>query len=329
MVDSSAPHFLSKLKVRTRSARKHYEKCTKSFLKWSREHGYGDLAVVDPASETVDRAMEKYLEDLFKLRKPLSFARGVLFGWAWAHPMVVLKALKHLPLSAKAIAGWTAFVPGGTRQPWPALVAEWMASIALIDNEVTFAILLLLCFDCYLRPCDAFRLRRENFVPPQHVLGGGSRWTLVMYPTEGRLPAKNNSFDDSVLIGHHRRAWLGKPIGIFLRKFSARHPVFDITHERVLRLIAKYSAVLGLQSLSLSFHGLRHGGPSSDFKDGTLSLKDIQRRGRWKHPASVRRYEKHGLISSQLNRLTAEQKAKAAAASALLPSQMLKVVGRE
>jgi len=287
------------------------------------------LAVVDPASEIVDRALEKYLEDLFKLRKPVSFARGVLFGWAWAHPMVVLKALKHLPLLAKAVAGWTAFVPGGTRQPWPALVAEWMASIALIDNEVTFAILLLLCFDCYLRPCDAFRLRRENFVPPQHVLGGGSRWTLVMYPTEGRLPAKNNSFDDSVLIGHHRRAWLGKPIGIFLRKFSARHPVFDITHERVLRLIAKYSAVLGLQSLSLSFHGLRHGGPSSDFKDGTLSLKDIQRRGRWKHPASVRRYEKHGLISSQLNRLTAEQKAKAAAASALLPSQMLKVVGRE
>ena len=96
--------------------------------------------------------------------------------------------------------------------------------------------------------------------------------------------------------------------------------MFSITHERAQRLIRKYSTLLKINSLSLSFHGLRHGGPSSDFIDGSMGLDEIQRRGRWKHPASVRRYEKHGLISSQLNRLTAEQKSAASAASTRLPS---------
>ena len=63
---------------------------------------------------------------------------------------------------------------------------------------------ILLGFDCYLRPCDVLRIRRENFVPPQSIVGGAPRWTLVMYPRAGRVPAKNNSFDDSVLVGHGR-----------------------------------------------------------------------------------------------------------------------------
>ena len=40
---------------------------------------------MDPASEAVDKIMEKYFEYFFKFRKPLSVATGTLFGWAWQH----------------------------------------------------------------------------------------------------------------------------------------------------------------------------------------------------------------------------------------------------
>ena len=104
-VDTSSPHFLSKLKVRTRSARRLYERCVKDFVTWGRKHGYWHVNALDPASEAVDKIMEKYLGYLFKLRKPLSVAKGTLFGWAWQHPSVVLKQLKHLPVATKAVSG--------------------------------------------------------------------------------------------------------------------------------------------------------------------------------------------------------------------------------
>ena len=46
-------------------------------------------------------------------------------------------------------------------------------------------------------------------------------------------------------------------------------------------------------------YALRHGGASDDRVCG-LSLLDLQRRGRWKSSASVRRYEKSGMVHSAL-----------------------------
>ena len=129
-------------------------------------------------------------------------ARGALFGWAWTHPCVVLKQLRHLPLSAKALAGWNFREPGGSRQPWPWLIAEWLAYEACLAGKPEIALVLVLSFDCYVWPADFVKLRRGNFVAPQQVAGAARGWTVILNPVEGRVPPKSNSFDDSLLVGH-------------------------------------------------------------------------------------------------------------------------------
>ena len=63
----------------------------------------------------------------------------------------------------------------------------------------------------------------------------------------------------------------------------------------------------GLQRLRLCPHALRHGGASSDFALKHLTLSEVQRRGRWKCVASVRRYEKAGRLTRQLAKLSSAQ----------------------
>ena len=187
--------------------------------------------------------------------------------------------------------------------------------------------LLLLAFDCYLRPCDVNRLQKGNYVAPQNVAGAAKGWTLVLNPLEGKVPSKNGSFDDSLLVGHGRRRWLNRVVGSFLRPRADASPLLGFDDRKTRRLIAHFSKKLELGPLHLSFHGLRHGGPSTDFLEGTLSIEDIQRRGRWKSLSSVRRYEKHGRLSAQLSRLTDSQKRVASLASVALPGRLLRAFG--
>jgi hypothetical protein len=95
-------------------------------------------------------------------------------------------------------------------------------------------------------------------------------------------------------------------LGAFLHQSPDGQPLFHFEENAVRRFISQTSQKLGLESLHLHFHELRHGGPSTDVLEGSLSLAEIQRRGRWKSPASVRRYEKHGRLSAQLARLSAK-----------------------
>ena len=113
--------------------------------------------------------------------------------------------------------------------------------------------LLLLAFDCYLRPCNVIRLRKGNFVAPQNVAGAAKGWTLLPNPLEGKVPSKNGSFDDSLLVGHGRRRWLNRVVGVFLRPRADLSPLFGFDGCKVRRLIAHYSKKLELGTLHLSF----------------------------------------------------------------------------
>ena len=61
---------------------------------------------------------------------------------------------------------------------------------------------------------------------------------------------------------------------------------------------------LGLESLGSAHpYRLRHGGASRDYQHKMRSLTEIQKRGRWKSAASVRRYEKGGRLNQLLRSL--------------------------
>ena len=57
-VNVRAKHFLSKLKVRSKGAQRHFSRCVNSFKKSCAEKGYVELLENEPSSHYVDEAME-------------------------------------------------------------------------------------------------------------------------------------------------------------------------------------------------------------------------------------------------------------------------------
>ncbi len=62
---------------------------------------------------------------------------------------------------------------------------------------------------------------------------------------------------------------------------------------------------LGLKGWGFTLYSCRHGGPSADRADGSRSLPEIQRRGRWAADSSVKRYEQAGRLHVVLDRTPA------------------------
>ena len=109
-------------------------------------------------------------------------------------------------------------------------------------------------------------------------------------------------------------------------RLSAAHdgkkliPISLAKYETLTRTAA---CELNLNALRLSPHSWRHGGPSTDFLLAYRTRSQIQPRGRWRCPASVARYEKHGKLLRQLACMTIDQKRKGVAAATTLPNDLV------
>ena len=85
-------------------------------------------------------------------------------------------------------------------------------------------------------------------------------------------------------------------------------------------LFKRSTARLNLGRLKITFHCAKHGAASLVYATGRLSLRDIQKRGRWKNPTSVKTYEKSAKLTRQIARLDDAQRSLATALSATLPN---------
>ena len=67
------------------------------------------------------------------------------------------------------------------------------------------------------------------------------------------------------------------------------------------RLFEQSCQAVGLRPLRFVPHSCRHGGPSTDHFEKTLTLDAIQKRGQWASRESVLRYEKHARLLKMLS----------------------------
>ena len=117
---------------------------------------------------------------------------------------------------------------------------------------------------------------------------------------------KTNSFEDTVPFdepadvraGH---GWVASLLCDLKAEKSPHAPVFDISLSTYERLFKEATIALGLGALKLTPHSCRHGGPSEDVAAKIRSASEIQKRGRWAAPASIRRYMKPGTLMRQWN----------------------------
>ena len=62
-----------------------------------------------------------------------------------------------------------------------------------------------------------------------------------------------------------------------------------------------------MSHLGVVSYARRHSGPSIDRAQGRRSLQEVQKRGRWRQPKSVNRYEKAGRLGMSVRALASEQ----------------------
>jgi integrase len=272
----------------------------------------------------VDVALEKYFEQLFVLGKTASEARYALQGWAWAHPSMPTSARTNFPLAKACLKGWKNMEPGVSRDPCPWEVALLLMQWLVENSETLMAFAVAISFDTYIRPGVLVGLRRENLLRPAKLVSGAySGWGIVLSPASSNSVTKVGEQDDSLRVGTLHRMWIVDLIKQLWSRTAPGACLFDFTLAKFETTFKRATVALNLQSLQLVPHSLRHGGPSTDIYLGLRSLAEVQRRGFWQSPASVRRYEKHSKLLSQLNKLSVAQQRAARAAATSVPRLLL------
>jgi hypothetical protein len=186
--------------------------------------------------------------------------------------------------------------------------------------EVGMAIMIATVF--YLRPGELLSLRVRHVVPPLREAGSGhSRWSLILHEHlgESSKPSKTGVFDECLILDLPKLQFLGEGLRRLISKQPGESPLFKVTQAGLGEALRAGAARMGLPTAPLAYQ-LRHSGPSIDFADGSRSLAEIKRRGRWRAESSMRRYEKGSQLTRFLHTLPVAGRAFAVAASRSLPS---------
>ena len=164
-------------------------------------------------------------------------------------------------------------------------------------------------FTMYMRPTEALRVRCVDVVKPTGRRGQPYRnWTFVMHPFELGVPSKTLEFDESLELDldYHRG------VGDMIHRFITHHgiprksTVLQHSNKDLTSFMELASAHLNLEVLGkIDPYRFRHGGASHDAVNRLRDLNAIQMRGRWKSPASVRRYQKGARLNQIFGSLPA------------------------
>ena len=212
-----------------------------------------------------------------------------------------------LPCAKESLASWRKQRPGSMQLP----VAEEIlfdVAVHVGAKRLDMALLMLLQYDCCLRPSEAISLTKDHVVPPAG--GRYSKWAIIVSLSEFGERSKTGTSDDSVIVGDLKdRRWMQQVISHLYRSADFRlFPRVDLgSYERHLAEACnqlEYSAVIVLP------HIIRHSSASNDAFFKRRDLRSIQKRGRWASKASVNRYEKHGLMMRQWKFIPAHRLAK-------------------
>jgi hypothetical protein len=187
-------------------------------------------------------------------------------------------------------------------------VVAMIANQLMVQGQRESALICLVCFHTYFRPSEPFKLLGKHIIPPVALAGlGHQHWAITLHPYELERPSKTQEFDESILLDKVDSVFLGPLLYRHAVHHGLEQPLFVTTQRQFGEAFRAACTVLRLDKDGPpSPYQIRHAGASWDFAAGDRTLAEVQRRGRWRAGASVRRYEKGGRITEQLNRLSPE-----------------------
>ena len=140
----------------------------------------------------------KWLNRLYMGGHHLSKGEKFCAAFLFFHPNFGKKGRRNTARVWRALKGWKRKSPPRSRKPrtWPEIAA--IANRLVMRGEFMKAVWVLLCFGGYLRPSDALRLRRQDFVAPVPGVNG-KFWCLVLSTSEFEEKSKTGISNESMI----------------------------------------------------------------------------------------------------------------------------------
>ena len=152
------------------------------------------------------------------------------------------------------------------------------------------AIAVLLGVDTYLRPSELLGLTAGSLIPPSPETG--ESWSLLLHPASRGARSKVGESDETILLNSRRLAFLTPALAVLAREQPDLR-LWSFDYASLYRVIAEVGKAM---NIALVPYIMRHSGVTIDRAENARSVEECQKRGRWKHPASMRRYEKSGRL---------------------------------
>lgn len=286
----------------TAATRATYLRHWSQFSNWSLQMG---LAL--GSSDEVDRALTLYLEECYLDGSDLSLGRYVVAAVTFVRPDLRSPAMQKLPGTKQSLQGWRNLCPPQSRLPVPWEVACLVSAWAFKQKLWQMGVGLLLMFAMYLRPAELCRLKVRDVVFPNARLRRRHQKTVVtLHSFEDGIPSKTHEFDETIELDLDHHQFLTPMLQNMILKLHLQKDssLFNLEASQIRDFLQEVQMKLHINNIGpLHPYRWRHGGASMDFWEKHRDLVSIQKRGRWRAMASVRRYEKGGRLAQLLSKL--------------------------
>ena len=239
----------------------------------------------------VDSCLEEMLNHMFEQGEDLSKSQYMLAAVLYRLPHLKSSKQAMLPRSKQSLQGWRRLDPPKSRLPLPWEVVCLMIKYAMAHNYLQEALIMAMCFALYLRPGEVSRLRCRDLVPPVRNAKKTARtWSVVLHPVELEVVSKTAEFDETVTFDDLETQYIPEAVSKHMKsRTRGKNQMLFTSNSIQLKAVMEEAAKA------------EHLGPPHPFRKRRLD--EIQRRGRWKSFASVRRYEKGGRLNQMLHEL--------------------------
>jgi hypothetical protein len=238
--------------------------------------------------------------------------------WSW---FATLQLAKHLQV-ARALKGWHRLLPTTPRLPlpWP-VICGWAAAMCGL-GRVDMALALILATGAYMRPGEVLTLRGRSVISP--MTGGAgtmASWSLTALDFVLGRSSKVGSFNDSIVLDHPKRQWLGIWLGRLAKQVGPHVLLFGFSYQAWATTAKAAAELVGLLVFNATLYMVvRHPGPSIDVAEKTRTLAEVKTSDRWASDTSVCLYEKQNQLTKQWNMLSAKAQQFSLSALAHIPN---------
>ncbi|CAK0855451.1 unnamed protein product, partial [Prorocentrum cordatum] len=240
-----------------------------------------------------------YFDRLFLEGKAPSTGEKLIAAIQYVVPVYNAKGMMTLPRATRSLRGWRRLVPRRTRRPLPWEVVAAIAVNLLRMEGLGMALAWLLMVDTYMRPGECLDLKTSQVLratSQRHM----ALAAILLHPAEHGQSSKVGAADESLIVS---RPWLSDILMMYVDARPSGSPLWNFSLKQMNASFIAVCGVVGISYLKPVLYMGRHSGASLDRLHNRLDLAEVQRRGRWRSMASVRRYEKRALVQGVYNKL--------------------------